>query len=627
MTRHGRLAGRSLVPVLLVVCTLAVLRGQQQPSSPQPASPPPESQAQQPPASPQQRPTFRAGANLVRVDVSVIDHHGEPVTDLTKDDFDVREDGAEQKVETFKLIEATGQPAEGDDLSLPIRSPEHAAAEAARDEIRVFVIFWDEYHIGQMLPAHLAREALTDFVRNAFGPTDLVALMDPLTPLDAIRFTRDRQALADKVHQLQGRLGIYLPARSPMEEAQMEMARDIEVIRSQVTASALEGTVLFLRSLKEGRKAILFVSQDIGPLGGRGMGGLGERYTWQDKVIQMANDSNTAIYTMDPRGLVGAASDVLRALADGTGAKLYQSNAPAASLRQIVKDASAFYLIGYSPPESPADGKYHKIKVRVKRPGVEVHARSGYFAPTLAEMESAHKAVAEELPPDVAHALSSIAPRPDSAGDFWAGAAPGAQGTPRVTVSWAPHDQAHAARVTVVATGADGTVFFDGPLTDGSASFDAKPGALKIVRTILDGDGAAGERDETSMTVPDFATATLAVASPTVFKARNGLELRQLHSSPDPVPYAGREFERTDHLLVRFSVIGASADTATVSANLLSRKGVALSVLPFAPVAGRNGLYEIDLPLGSIARGEYLIAIDVSNGAEHARALVSFRAT
>ena len=147
----------------------------------------------------------------MRVDVTIVDHHGEPVADLTKDDFEVREDNVPQTVQTFKFMRATGQPSDDDDLSLPIRSPEHAAAEAARDDIRVFVIFWDEYHIAQMRPTIEGREVLTDFVRNAFGPTDLVALMDPLTPLDAIRFTRDRQALADKVHTLQGRLGLYLP--------------------------------------------------------------------------------------------------------------------------------------------------------------------------------------------------------------------------------------------------------------------------------------------------------------------------------------------------------------------------------------------------------------------------------
>src|SRR4029078_7382576 len=100
-----------------------------------------------------------------------------------------------------------------DDTSLPIRSPQHAAVEAARDDIRVFVIFWDEYHIGQKAPGIRARTELNNFVQFSFGPTDLVALMDQLTPTDAIRFTRDRRALADEVHKLRGRQGGYMAAR------------------------------------------------------------------------------------------------------------------------------------------------------------------------------------------------------------------------------------------------------------------------------------------------------------------------------------------------------------------------------------------------------------------------------
>jgi len=608
----------------LMVCMLAGLGAQQTPQPPPQQAPAPPSQ---PSAPDQQRPTFRAGANLVRVDVSVVDHHGEPVTDLTKDDFEVREDNVLQPVQTFKFIRATGQPAEDDDLSLPIRSPEHAAAEAARDDVRVFVVFWDEYHIGQLQPAYLGRQTLTSFVRDAFGPTDLVALMDPLTPLDAIRFTRDRQELVDKVHLLRGRLGLYLPPRSPMEEGQMQGGRDIEMLRSQVTASALEGTILFLRSLREGRKAIIFVSQDIGPLGGRGTMGMNERYSWQDKVIQLANDSNVVIYALDPRGLGGAASDVLRAISENTGGKLFQSNEPALPMRQIVKEASAFYLLGYAPPETPADGKFHKIKVRVKRPGVDVHARNGYFAPTLAEMESARKAaVAEELPPEVKHAVSALAPRPDAAGEFWAGAAPGANGAPRVTVSWIAQDNAHPPQVAVVATGADGKVYYDGPLENGTASFDAPPGALKIQRTVLDADGAPKDREQVSLDVPDFASAALAIGSPEFFKARNGLELKQLRGAASATPYAGRDFERTDHLIVRFTVSGKAVDGATLTAHLLSRRGDSLASLPFAAVAGQKNVYEIDLPIGSIARGEYLIAIDAAHDADHARTLVPFRA-
>ena len=95
-------------------------------------------------AQPQRPPTIRTGTNLVRVDVTVLDRRGDPVKDLTARDFDIEEDGVAQPVQSFQLVQASGFPDAGDDLSLPIRSPEHARAEAARDGVRVFLIFWDE---------------------------------------------------------------------------------------------------------------------------------------------------------------------------------------------------------------------------------------------------------------------------------------------------------------------------------------------------------------------------------------------------------------------------------------------------------------------------------------------------
>ena len=189
------------------------------------------SSLQDPP--PQQTPTFRAGTDLVRVDVTVIDRRGNPVTSLTADDFEVLDNGQAQAITSFKLVEANGQ-APDDDVSLAIRHAGHAAAEAARDEVRVFLIFWDEYHINQFASALRAREDLTRIVLNAFGPTDLVAIMDPLLTLDAIRFTRDRRDLAEQVRKLRGRRGVYFPPRSVIEEAHYVQMRDIERIRSQV---------------------------------------------------------------------------------------------------------------------------------------------------------------------------------------------------------------------------------------------------------------------------------------------------------------------------------------------------------------------------------------------------------
>jgi len=582
-------------------------------------APPPAGQ-QQPPGG-QQPPIFRGGTANVRVDVTVIDKKGNPVTDLTKDDFEIREDGLPQVVDTVKMIAATGQ-APDDDMSLPIRSPEHAAVEAARDDIRVFVIFWDEYHIGQMVPAIRAREALMPFVQTAFGPTDLVALMDQLTPTDAIRFTRDRRELADKVHLLRGRQGVYLPARSAIEEAQLYRGRDIEMLRSQVTATALESTIAFLGQIKEGRKTILFVSQTVGRVGTT----LTDTVHWLDGAIRLANANNTTIYTLDPRGLDMNVrrSDILQSLAENTGGRQFSNNAPAASLRAIVKEASAFYLLGYRSEKNPADGKFHKIAVHVKRPGVDVKARTGYYAPSAVEMDNARKKAAEaEAPPEISKALSTLvdAPHVSVSGDLWAGAAPGPGGRPRITVAWTPREASAAGAVSVRAADDNGRVFFEGPLEAGRASFDAAPGTLHLRRSLLDANGGIADRQDSTLEVPDFATAPLSIGTPVLFRARTPIELRSIQAG-GAAPFAGRQFDRTDRVIVHFDVFGAGAADATVTVALLNRQGAKLAAMPLRKI---DAGYEIDLPIGSIARGEYVFEIAASHGADQARALLSFR--
>jgi VWFA-related protein len=628
---------RHLLALLTLVAMGIAPRAQQPPAAQTPSQPPaaqtpaptqpPATQtpAPQPPPG-QQPPVFKAGTNQVRVDVSVVDRKGEPVTDLTKEDFDVREDGIAQTIETIKLIEATGA-APDDDMSLRIRSPEHAAVEAARDDIRVFVIFWDEYHIGEMAPAIRARAALNDFVQSAFGPTDLVALMDQLTPTDAIRFTRDRRDLSEQVHKLKGRQGIYMPARSAVEEAQMYRTRDIEILRSQVTATALESTIAYLGALKEGRKAILFVSQTIGRLGTSPQ----DTFSWLDRAIRMANANNTTIYSFDPRGLDMniRPSDILQALSEQTGGKQFANNYPATALREIVKNSSAFYLLGYASAKNPADGKFHKISVKVKRSGVEVKARTGYFAPSLTDLDTARKkALADEAPPEISKALSRLVDAPHIAvsGDLWAGAAPGPDGKPRVTVAWTPREGAPDGAVAVRASTDDGHVYFDGPVHSNRVTFDAAPGTLRIRRKLMDVDGTVADNQDTTVEVPDFAAAKLSLTSPVVFRARTPLELRAIQGDSDPAPFAGRQFERTDRIIMRFGVIGSSAADAMVTATLLSRRGGTLATLPLKTIASTSGpRYEIDIPMGSVGRGEYVIAVEASRGADQAKTLVSFR--
>ena len=104
------------------------------------------------------------------------------------------------------------------------------------------------------------------------------------------------------------------------------------------------------------------------------------------------------------------------------------------------------------------------------------------------------------------------------------------------------------------------------------------------------------------------------------------LGLLEAGASVIAVEIDGRLAEQLPHT-VRLMQPGTSLTVvhadATVTANLLGRRGAQLATLPLKTVPGRG--YEIDLPIGSIARGEYVISIEASRGADQAKTLVSFR--
>ena len=616
------MAGRPLLARACITLLLtAVLSGQD-------AGPQEQTAPQQPTAPAQEQPTppvFRTGTNVVRVDVNVLDKDGKPVRSLTADDFEVRENGEIQSITSFKLVTATGEPT--NDFSLPIRSREHAAAEAARDDVRLFLIFWDEYHIDQFGSAVRAREQLERFVLNSFGPTDLVALMDQLTPSDAIRFSRDRRSLADQIHLLKGRRGVYVPARSAIEESHLRNAQDVERIRAQVTTTALKSAIMHLGTIRQGRKAVVLVTESLGRLGQDAVRVLSD-------LIRTANDNNTAIYTVDPRGLqAGPAgfgtgmTGLLAALADSTGAESIVSNDMNAALRKVVTHSSAFYLLGYSPRDSQLDGKFREIKVRVKHGGLQVRARNGYWAPRGADVERARAiAAAAALPSSVNVALKQLVPdNSRRVADLWIGVSPEQSGCV-VRIAWTPRHgaegRAEAASVSVIAT-SGGEKIYEGTLTDAPATFASAPGTVELDFTIRDRTGEAIDREQRTVAVPNPQSTTLALTTPMVFRARNASEFRAMAANA-PVPFASRDFTREDRLLLRAVPYGSAAADAEVTAELLGPRGNTLLQIPVAsPSDGQP--YEIDLPLRTLAAGEYLIAFIARTATERVESLVPLR--
>ena len=590
--------GTRVVLISALACSVAVVRGQDPPQQP--------------------GPIFRTKIDLVRVDVSVASRDGEAVADLQPSDFEVQEDGVPVKVETLQFVRLDGTRTTDTDESLEIRSAEHAAREAARDDVRVFAIFLDDYHVDKA-PAltAISRRALKALV-EMFGPNDLVAIVDPLTPLSHLKFTRSREELLERVSTFEGRRGQTFPVRSVMEEAQLR-ERNVWELRGGVSLSALGAVVTHLGGLREGRKSVVFFSQGppLGPMGGPNEDRLRE-------VLQAANRGNVTIHVIDPRPLGRAplgGTDALFRLYNETGGRaIINSNDPSGRLDGIIADASAYYLLGYTPSRAFADGKFHRIDVKVKRRGLRVTARRGYWAPTEKETTPAPAAPVE---PGLADALSQLSdPRAARPVDVWIGVSRGSAEHTRVSVTWeqtvARDQRQRATRLAVerlkngsgsAPTNERRVIGMRGSGADSAvAIFEAEGGQdLSLRLTAEAADGSIVDQWDQTVQVPEFEGDAVGLSTPRFLRARSAFEAQAMRAGQDPPPAASRQFRPTDRVVVEVECYAPSDAGLTLSAQLLNGKGEALTDLAVpAPVDGKS---RFNLPLSSLAPSTYVLRL------------------
>ena len=696
---------------LAVIVALTVMHGdaregvQAQPQQQQPQSQPPP--AGQPQQQPQPPPSFRTNINYVRVDIITTDKSGNPIGDLKASDFEVFEDNKPQTIDTFKLIKLDG--GVQDSITEPprqIRTDFDEESEAAKDNVRLFAFFLDDYHVRKGASMSTANP-LFRFIQTQIGPTDMVGVMYPLQPTSSIRFTRNHGAVATALERFRGRKYDYTPMNQFEEQYAHYPTETVEKVRNQVSLSAIRSLITHMGSLKEGRKSLILISEGYTYMvppqmrnADAQMPGLGnpnalnplagvndpaeDRAAWLATVDMtndlrdvwdVANKNNVSIYAVDPRGLPGFEFDInegvnmqtdkqfltntmdsLRSLAENTdGRAIVNRNDIGTAMKQIVKDSSAYYLIGYNSTQAPSDGRFHEIKVKVKRSGVDVRARKGYWALNAEQTARALAPPKPDMPKPMEAALAAIN-RPSRAAvvQTWVGTSRGENGKTRVTVVWepvshAPGDRAEApSRVAVTAIAPDGSPYFRGRVPDvalastspGSAaagggaapkgpqrvSFDAAPGKMQLRLSV---EGTASQILDTEtreITVPDMTAPTAALGTPLVFRARTVRDLQQLKADADPVPVTTREFLRSDRLLVRVPAYGPGGTTAALSVHLLNRAGQPMSELPVtaAPKAGEQ---QFELPLAGMVAGEYLFEIKTTGEGGEAKELLGFRIT
>lgn len=686
--------GLTLVAAVVTVQSSAsATAGAQQPQSPAPSSAPAASQQQpadQQQTADQQPPTIRRGINYVSVDVIVTDKDGKPVLDLTQNDFSVAEDGKPQTIDNFSIVKLDAIDAVESGPPRQIRDDLDEEREAARPDVRLFVILLDDYHVQRGNDLSV-KKPLTDFIQNQLAPADMIAIMYPLTPVTDLRFSRNRDAAISAIQKFEGRKYDYRPRNMFEEKYANYPAQVVERVRNQVTMDALKGAAMKMGALREGRKSIIFVSEGftgllpaqmndpIASMPGfgnpcRNTAGCGGQATAMDQLMsdqdmlydmqQVFNASarmNTSVYPVDPRGLavfeygvergvtvtqdattLRQMQDTLHVLASNTdGRAILNRNDLAAGMKQIIRDSSSYYLLGYNSSQAPTDGKFHTIKVNIKRRGVEVRARKGYWAYTADDVARVNAAATKAEPPSaVTTALNDLAsPARDKSAHFWVGTARGENGLTHVTFSWEPAAAVPGkpvedppARVALTAVAPDGRPVFRGRVPDdstaaaskgGSVSFDVPPGQLDMKMVV---EGARGQVIDTTgrqLTVPDFTHVTMAFGTPRVYRVRTIPELQNLKSNANAVPTTERQFSRTDRLYIRVDAYAPGGITPPVTARLLNRAGQSMADIPVQQAPGRPA--ELELGLSSFAAGEYLIELNARSESGTAQELVAFR--
>jgi VWFA-related protein len=220
------------------------------------------------PLSGQNTPTFRSGANYVRVDMYAT-RDGQSIEDLKPEEVEVLEDGVVQKVEAFEHVRvASAGPQE---LRLEPQSVRDSREMAADPRARVFVIFLDTYHTRIEGSARM-RLPLIRFLDRLLGPDDMVALMTPEMGASDIALGRKTTVISNIMQEqwFWGRRN-RLVDQDPKEqlyEACYGLARGDNIAakmrdrrREKLTLDALEDLITHLDGIREERKAVLTVTE------------------------------------------------------------------------------------------------------------------------------------------------------------------------------------------------------------------------------------------------------------------------------------------------------------------------------------------------------------------------------
>ena len=381
-------------------------------------------------AAQQARPAFRSDVDLVVVDVVVRDRSGALVRDLTASDFEVREDNRSQQVVSFNIEEVSTAPAGLNPPGplLPVgaqtvdaastTTPAAASAATRRADLagrRLIVLLFD---LSSMRPEELDRalRGAEEYVDEQMTAADLVAVASIDTALTVVAdFTSDREQITSALAAFSSvdAVAFETPAGDTATTDEVAAAggdaatadsAEYDLFNNDARLRAIRALAEMLGAVEQ-KKSVLYFS------GGMDRSG-GDNQVELRAATSTAVRANVALYPVDTRGLqaivpggnasrpsargVGAFSgrgvnqqfdslfasqETLQTLASDTGGRAFvDTNDFGDAFAQVQRDTATYYLLGYTSTNTTRDGRFRKITVRVKRPGLRVEHRAGYYA-------------------------------------------------------------------------------------------------------------------------------------------------------------------------------------------------------------------------------------------------------
>ena len=409
----------------LILCSFVVpIVGQQ------PQQPPPQQSAskQQSPTRDDEQEVVRITTNLVQVDV-VVTKDGKQVTDLKPEDFELFEDGRPQKITNFSYIS-----------NVPGTASSNALAPSAKDkgtpivptpvhphDVRRTVAFVvDDLGMSNESVAQ-TRHQLRKFVDEQLQPNDLVAIIRTGGEVGALQqFTTDKRLLHSAIEHLKwnhcSRTGVnvFRPVTSGLLGA-----LDGVPCGGQALAGTMRTLRFVLQGMRElpGRKSMVLLSdyipiqeQEPGPTLGGTASAFNSTISYAallQRVAELAIRGSVVIYAVDTRGLAytgptaadkfsGTAREITNQIqasfssrsqsllagregsdliARQTGGFLVR-NSNDFGIERVMDDQRGYYLIGYRPGDQTFNRRFHHIKARVKRGGLTLRTRDGFYGVT-----------------------------------------------------------------------------------------------------------------------------------------------------------------------------------------------------------------------------------------------------